>query len=161
MWEMAAWGAVAVDRDDATAVAGLKDFDALFDVAGGGEEAVAQRWGWLADDGRYLSVSSQGDDIEFMMVQWDADGLEHLLQGVADGTFKGAHASCTRRSRSRRRSTTSTLTAGGADGARLPAGVDRARRARSPSDALTGCGCDGVATHCGSERTRHGATRQH
>ena len=85
---MAAWGAVAVDRDDATAVAGLKDFDALFDVAGGGEEAVAQRWGWLADDGRYLSVSSQGDDIEFMMVQWDADGLEHLLQGVADGTFK-------------------------------------------------------------------------
>ncbi|MEI6620419.1 MAG: alcohol dehydrogenase catalytic domain-containing protein [Actinomycetes bacterium] len=84
---MTAFGATAIDRDDPSAVDGLRDFAAIFDVAGGDEGAVAVRRTWLAEGARYLSVSVRGEGIEFFMVEWDAAALETMLSGVADGTF--------------------------------------------------------------------------
>jgi NADPH2:quinone reductase len=86
--EMSGWGATAVARDDTAAIAELGGFDAVLDVAGGDESAVAVRRGWLAPAARYLSVAVQGEGIEFFLVEWDADALKTLLQSVAEGRFR-------------------------------------------------------------------------
>lgn len=85
--EMSDWGALAVDREDADAVAALSGFDAVLDVAGGDEATVAVRRTWLAPTARYLSVAVQGEGIEFFMVEWDAAALETMLTDLAAGRY--------------------------------------------------------------------------